>query len=94
MNLWLRWEDYIGNVWLLRPYLPDGTPILTSAEEVQLRKDAQAFAQAEVERRGEAELAAQRAEALAQQEAHRRQQVGLELEQLRAQLAALEDEDS
>ena len=96
LNLWLRWEDYIGNVRLLRPYLPDGTPIPTSAEEVQLRKEAQAFAQAEAERRREAELAAQRAEALAQreaqrrqQEAHRRQQIELELEQLRAQLAAL-----
>ncbi len=94
LNLWLRWEDYIGNVRLLRPYLPDGTPIPTSAEEVQLREDAQAFAKAETERRQEAELAAQRAEALAQQEAHRRQQVELELEQLRAQLAALEDERS
>ena len=73
LNLWLRWEDYIGNVRLLRPYLPDGTPIPTSAEEVQLRKEAQARAQ---------------------QEAHRRQQIELELEQLRAQLAALEDEDS
>ena len=40
LNLWLRWEDYIGNVRLLRPYLPDGTPITTSAEEMQLRKEA------------------------------------------------------
>ena len=94
LNLSLRWEDYIGNVRLLRPYLPDGTPIPTSTEEEQLRKDAQAFAQAEAERRREAELAAQRAETLTQQEAHRRQQVELELEQLRAELAALEDEDS
>ena len=94
LNLWLRWEDYIGNVRLLRPYLPDGTPIPTSAEEVQLRKEAQAFAQAETERRREAELAAQRAEALAQQEAERRQQVELELERLRAQLAASENERS
>ena len=108
LNLWLHWEDYIGNVRLLRPYLPDGTPIPTSAEEVQLRKEAQAFAQAEAECRREAELAAQRAEALAQQEAQGRQraearaqqeaervqQIELELEQLRAQLAALEDERS
>ena len=73
LNLWLRWEDYIGNVRLLRPYLPDGTPITTSEEEVQLRLEAQAHAQ---------------------QEAQRCRQVELELEQLRAQLAALEDEDS
>ena len=85
LNLWLRWEDYIGNVRLLRPYLPDGTPITTSAEEMQLRKEAQALAKAETERRREAE-------ARAQQEAHRRQQIELELEQLRAQLAASQDE--
>ncbi len=108
LNLWLRWEDYIGNVRLLRPYLPDGTPIPTSAEEVQLREEAQAFAQAETERRHEAEFTAQqaetraqqeaqgrqRAEARAQQEAQRRQQIESELEQLRAQLAALKDETS
>ncbi|MCE2397091.1 hypothetical protein J4G02_21475 [Candidatus Poribacteria bacterium] len=72
---------------LLRPYLPDGTPITTSAEEVQLREEAEALAQAETERRHEAE-------ARAQQEAHRRQQIESELEQLRAQLAASEDERS
>ncbi len=94
LNLWLRWEDYVGNVRLLRPYLPDGTPIPTSAEEVQLREEAEAFAQAETERRREAELAARHAETRAQQEAQRRQQVESELEQLRAQLAALEDERS
>jgi Uma2 family endonuclease len=87
LNLWIRWEDYIGNVRLLRPYLPDGTPITTSAEEMQLRKEAQAFAQAEADRRREAE-------ARAQQEAERRQQIESELERLRAQLAALEDERS
>ena len=87
LNLWLRWEDYIGNVRLLRPYLPDGTPITTSEEEVRLRLDAQALAQAETERRHEAE-------ARAQQEAHRRQQIESELEQLRAHLAASEDERS
>ena len=106
LNLWLRWEDYIGNVRLLRPYLPDGTPITTSEEEAQLRKEAQAFAQqaetraqTEAEHRREAELAAQQAahrrqqaEARAQQAAHRRQQAELELEQLRAQLAASQNE--
>ena len=74
LNLWLRWEDYIGNVRLLRPYLPDGTPITTSTEEVQLREEAQAFAQAEAERRREAELAVQQEAASTQQETHRRQQ--------------------
>ena len=101
LNLWLRWEDYIGNVRLLRPYLPDGTPITTSAEEAQLRLEAQARVQAEAERRREAETRAQQeaehrqqAEARAQGEAHRRQQIELELEQLRAQLAASQDEGS
>ena len=94
LNLWLRWEDYIGNVRLLRPYLPDGTPITTSAEEMQLRKEAQALAKAETERRREAELAVQRAETRAQQEAQRRQQIESELERLRAQLAASENERS
>lgn len=101
LNLWLRWEDYIGNVRLLRPYLPDGTPIPTSAEEVQLREEAQAFAKAETERRREAEARAQQeaqgrqhAEARAQQEVQRRQQIESELELLRSRLAALEDEGS
>ena len=86
LNLWLRWEDYIGNVRLLRPYLPDGTPITTSAEEMQLRKEAQALAKAETERRREAETRAR-------EEAERRQQIEAELEQLRAQLAASPDEN-
>ena len=108
LNLWLRWEDYIGNVRLLRPYLPDGTPITTSAEEAQLREEAQlaaqqaeAQAQQEAQRRQHAEAQAQQeaqrrqhAEAQAQQEAQRRQQIELELEQLRAQLAASQDEGS
>ena len=87
LNLWLRWEDYIGNVRLLRPYLPDGTPITTSAEEAQLRAE-------EAQLRKEAQARAQQAETRAQREAHRRQQVELELEQLRAELAALQDEGS
>ena len=56
LNLWLRWEDYIGNVRLLRPYLPDGTPITTSEEEMQLRKEAEARAQQEAQRRQQIEL--------------------------------------
>ena len=94
LNLWLRWEDYLGNVRLLRPYLPDGTPITTSTEEVQLREEAEGIAQEEVERRREAEHAAEQAETRAIEEAQRRQQVELELEQLRAQLAASENENS
>ena len=80
LNLWLRWEDYIGNVRLLRPYLPDGTPITTSIEEAQLRTEAEALAQEETERRHDAETRVQQeaqrrqdAEVRAQQEAQRRQ---------------------
>ena len=74
LNLWLRWEDYIGNVRLLRPYLPDGTPIPTSEEEVQLREEAQARAQ-QVETRAQAATERRReAEALAQAATERRRE--------------------
>ena len=42
LNLRLRWEDdQTTQVRLLRPYLPDGTPITTSMEEKHLREEAQ-----------------------------------------------------
>ena len=42
LNLWFRWEDNQNtHVRLLRPYLPDGTPITTSMEEKHLREEAQ-----------------------------------------------------
>ena len=42
LNLWFRWEDdQTTHVRLLRPYLPDGTPITTSMEEKHLREEAQ-----------------------------------------------------
>ena len=94
LNLWLRWEDYIGNVRLLRPYLPDGTPITTSAEEVQLREEAQLVAQQAETRAQQETQRRQHAEARALEEAQRRQQIELELEQLRAQLAVSQDEGS
>jgi Uma2 family endonuclease len=110
LNLWLRWESQPSGVWLLRPYLPDGTPISTSYEEQQAREEAEASAQEEIQRREEAEASAQQetqrreeaeasaqqeaqrraeAEASAQEETQRRQQFESELEQLRAELAAL-----
>jgi Uma2 family endonuclease len=106
LNLWLRWEDYIGNVRLLRPYLPDGTPITTSAEEAQLREEAQAHAQqaetraqAEAEHRREAQVLAQteaehrrEAETRAQTEAEHRREAELAAQraETRAQQAELE----
>ena len=63
LNLYFRWE--LQEAWelrLLRPYLPDGTPITTSMEEHHLRvaaeeqRDAaEAAAAAEAQRRREAE---------------------------------------
>ena len=42
LNLWFRWEEQLDtHVRLLRPYLPDGTPITTSMEERQLREAAE-----------------------------------------------------
>ena len=86
---------------LLRPYLPDGTPILTSLEEQHLRVEAQEMAVEESERRREAETLAraaiqrqQEAETLARAEAQRRQEAEAELERLRAQLANRQDEDA
>ncbi|RKU31094.1 hypothetical protein C6497_02855 [Candidatus Poribacteria bacterium] len=88
LNLWFRWtDDHKTDVRLLRPYLPDGTPITTSTEaehlhlqEKHLREEAEAMAAEEAERREEAE-------AMAAEETERRRTLEIELEQLRAQLA-------
>ena len=93
LNLWFRWEEQQDtHVRLLRPSLPDGTPITTSMEEENLRKQAQhlqkmaeAIAAEETKRRQEAET-------LAAEEAERRQELENELEQLRAQIANLQNE--
>ena len=107
LNLWLRWEiDEQSQVRLLRPYLPDGTPITTSREEKHLRLAAQESAAEESERRQAAETLAsaeaerrraetqrrQAAETLASAEAERRQAAEAELERLRTQLANRQDE--
>lgn len=74
LNLYFRWQEQLDtHVRLLRPYLPDGTPITTSREEHQLRVEAEARAAEEV--------------ALRQEEAMRRREAEAELERLRAQLA-------
>jgi hypothetical protein len=85
LNLWLRWEARENDVRLLRPYLPDGTPITTSMEEHHLRLEAQEIAAEESERRREAET-------IATEEAERRREAEAELERLRAQLANRQDE--
>ena len=99
LNLWFQWESQRNGVRLLRPYLPDGTPITTSMEEHHLRLEAQEMAAEEAERRREAETQTraeaqrrQEAETLARAEAQRRQEAEAELERLRAQLANRQDE--
>ena len=80
LKLWFRWEeDHTTRVRLLRPSLPDGTPINTSVEEEHLREQEQQL-------RMEAEARAEEAERAAKEEAERRQALEAELEQLRAQL--------
>ncbi len=101
LNLYFRWADQLDtHVRLLRPYLPDGTPITTSTEEHHLRMEEQHL-RMEEERlrmeeqhlRMEAERRAAEAETLAAEETQRRQEVEGELERLRAQLANRENND-
>ncbi len=101
LNLWFRWENqYNKHVRLLRPYLPDGTPIATSMENHYFNRGASKFTEAvtpwqkEAKRRHEAETRAaeeaqrrHEAETRVAEEAQRLQEAEAELEQLRAQLA-------
>lgn len=81
LNLYFRWsEQQRTHVRLLRPYLPDGTPITTSMEEHHLRIEEQHMRM--------------EAETLAAEEAQRRREVEAELERLRAQLADHQDENA
>ena len=94
LNLWFRWkEDQTTHVRLLRPYLPDDTPITTSMEEKHLREQEkhlreqeQHLRMEEQQMRMEAEARAEEAERIAKEEAERRQALETELEHLRAQL--------
>ena len=75
LNLWFRWENQPHtHVRLLRPYLPDGTPITTSLEEQQWKSSF----------RLQAEAVAEAAEARAAEEAQRRRELEAELERLRS----------
>ncbi len=81
LNLYFRWkEDPVTEVRLLRPYLPDGTPITTSREDQALKEEAQ-------EQRQIAEEQRQVAERRVREEQERRQAAEVELARLRAQLA-------
>ena len=86
LNLRFRWEDDLTtHVRLLRPYLPDGTPITTSMEEEQLRLQEKELRLQEKELREEAE-------AKAAAEAKRRRELEIELDRLRRQLANEQNE--
>ena len=101
LNLYFSWEDqHHSHVRLLRPYLPDGTPITTSMEEHRLRVEEQRLRveehrlRVEEQRlRVEAEEQRDAAERLAAEETQRRREMELELERLRAQLANQRDND-
>ncbi len=80
LNLRLGWEvQEKQQVRLLRPYLPDGTPITTSAELQDLKEAAETRA-IELQDLKEA------AETRAAEEARQRRELADELERLRAQL--------
>ena len=79
LNLLFRWEVRADGLRLLRAYLPDGTPLTTSAEEARLRKQSDAIATEatemaaeELQRRRSAEAMAAEATATAETEAQRR----------------------
>ena len=106
LNLLFRWENILPNeVRLLRPYLPDGTPITTSMEEEHLRMEEQRMRLEEQRMRLEEQrmrleeehlrLEEQRmrleAETLAAEETARRREAEAEVERLRAQLADRQD---
>lgn len=99
LNLWFRWEDDLTtHVRLLRPSLPDGTPITTSMEEQHLRKQEKQLREQEQQLRQDAEAKAveeaerrQAAEIHAKRETERRRELEDEVERLRAQLANREN---
>ena len=79
LNLWLRWEDdQTTHVRLLRPYLPDGTPITTSMEIKHMFEQEKMLREEEQQLREEAESKVSELEA--------------ELERLREQIANTKDE--
>lgn len=92
--MWFRWEDdQTTHVRLLRPYLPDDTPITTSLEEQQLRKQekqlretAEEMVAEESSRRHAAEARAAEAIQRHADEVKHRQEIEAELERLRGQL--------
>ncbi len=86
LNLWFRWEEQLDtHVRLLRPYLPDGTPIPTSMEERQLREEEQQLREA-------AEVKVTEERQLREAAETKVSELETELERLRAQLANTKNE--
>ena len=109
LNFWLRWEDdQTTHVRLLRPYLPDGTPITTSMEEKHLREQEQNLREAAEEKAAEEEQRRieeqqrriheqslrEAAEAKTAEEIERRTELEAELERLRAQITNAQNESA
>jgi len=81
LDLWFGWEEQPDKVRLLRPYLPDGTPLPTLAEAhrhareaVRAQREAEERAQEAEEHAQEAEEHAQEAEERAQEAEERAQE--------------------
>ncbi len=88
LNLWFRWEEQQeSHVRLLRPYLPDGTPIATSLEEQHLKEAAEARLEEEALLREEETQRRLAAEARVEEEVRRKIELETEVERLRKQLA-------
>lgn len=94
LNLWFRWEVQHNHVRLLRPSLPDGTPITTSMEEQHLKEAAEARVEEETLLREVETQRRQAAETRAAEETHRRQEAEAEIERLRTQLANRQNEST
>ena len=94
LNLWFRWENqYNKHVRLLRPYLPDGTPIATSMEDRYFNRGASKFTVAKTPWQKEAKRRHE-AEAKAVSEAMQRHELETEIKRLRAQLANRQNESA
>ena len=87
LNLLFTWNvDVNVDVRLLRPYLPDGTPITTSIEEEQLRKEEKRLREEAQQQRDEAQQQREIAEAKVEEQAEKIREQTAELEKLRQQL--------
>ena len=95
LNLLFRWEDQFDtHLRLLRPYLPDGTPIPTSMEEKHLRLEAQDLRMEEQRLRMEEQRLRMEEQRLRIEAEERAEKAEDELERLRAQLANQQDENA